>query len=125
MKRLWAGSLLLIFLLGASCLNARILESKIDDLLFQTQRSRSYVDQSDYETAAETLESAIDQWRETERFAHIFTRHTETDNVSDAFAELLAYLREKNDGYDGVYEKLVFHLNSLNRLEHLHPDTLF
>ena len=58
-------------------------------------------------------------------YAHIVLRQGEIDAVSDAFFELLKDLRAGEGEADTAYLSLLYHLDSIGRMDHLRLSSVF
>ncbi len=123
-KEMLALSLLLA-LIGAAVWNLiflhRMTESIRDDIL----SSREYAAAGDYSDAVGKLDAALDIWLSSESYTHIFIRHSEIDGTTDAFYELKAALLSCDDGYAGAYEKLEYHIDSIEGMEQFTLGSIF
>ena len=90
--------------------------SKIIQKSFTVNRS----DGGDFSAAEAALDTAIEHWIAANAYTHIFIRHPEIDSTSDAFYELKELLAEQNaDGFPSAFDKLKYHLNSIDKMEHI------
>ena len=76
--------------------------------------------------ASAELEAAERVWHAAEHFTHVFLRHPELDGISDAFFTL----RQGLDAGDGIelaaaYDLLRYHLECVDRMEHVSPGSVF
>ena len=122
MKReLVALSLLVLLCVGAG-LNVRALDTLTGELLSALTLSETQACSGDYAAARETLERALERWLSADGYTHIFLRHSEIDAVSDSFYDLRSALEAgegEGEGLRSLYEKLQYHLDSIDRIEHL------
>ena len=120
MKReLVALSLLVLLCVGAG-LNVRALDTLTGELLSALTLSETQACSGDYAAARETLDRALERWLSADGYTHIFLRHSEIDAVSDSFYDLRSELEAgEGEGLRSLYEKLQYHLDSIDRIEHL------
>ena len=99
--------------------NIRTLDALIEGVETHVCRSSAALACGDSKLAASELETAMERWRGAEGYTHIFIRHSEIDAVWDAFFELNAALRGAQEADESLYLDLLYHLDSLARMEEL------
>lgn len=120
MKREWICGALLMGLLLLSLLNIAHLDRLTGELERELAAAAAYAEAGDYPAAEKALESAISRWKNADSYTHIFIRHPEIDGTSDALFELKELLLEQNaEGLPAGFEKVFYHLDSIDEMEHL------
>ena len=126
MKKSLAAAAALLLLLGAALWNIRYVDSITDRMIQAAERSRTLLLQNAPADAAKALEEAAELWIGAEGYSHIFLRHAEVDAISDAFFELLSMLESEDPrGADAAFERLEYHLRSLDKMEHITWQSVF
>ena len=124
-KEVWAFALLLL-MLGAALLNVWYLDNKTEELLDLLSKSQEYYQMGYFEPAEEYLDQAIKIWMDSDGYTHIAIRHSEVDSATDAFYDLQSAVQEhENSNAAGAYEKVVAHLTSIARMEHVTLGSIF
>ena len=120
MKREWIALGLLLLLLAASLGNILLLDRLVDGLEHEIALSESAFERGAYGEAGRSLGAAAEHWQKIKGYTHIFIRHTEIDSVSDAFFELKQTVAQKDGAaFPAAREKLLYHLRSIDEMEHL------
>ena len=125
MKKAAAAMALMAFMIGASVWNIRYINSFTDTLIGQIELSRSMWAAGDAPAAQEALESALDRWFAAEAYTHVFIRHAEVNDVTDAFYDVFAALNSDDSAADSQYDRLEAHLRSINDMEHVTVKSVF
>ena len=81
--------------------------------------------QEDYEAALAALREGRQVWQASSVYAQIFFRHPDLDSLQEAFAALEQLLRQEDRAWPAALELLRYHLQTLNRMEHVSPGTVF
>lgn len=122
-ERIAAGLLALLLLL--SLVNIACLDRLIGALELEIDRAETLAESGDFAAAETALDAAIAHWRAADAYTHIFIRHPEIDSTSDAFFELRQLLAEENaEGFPSAFEKLRYHLDSIDGMEHIRPGSI-
>ena len=120
MKREWVAGALLVLLFLASLVNIACLDRLIAAIEEDIGRAQQLAEGGDFSAAEEALDTAIAHWIAANSYTHIFIRHPEIDSTSDAFYELKELLAEENaEGFPSAFDKLNYHLNSIDEMEHI------
>ena len=120
MKKEWIAAALLALLFAASLVNIACLDRLIGRIEAETDRSKALAAGGDFPAAEAALDEAVELWIAANSYTHIFIRHPEIDSTSDAFYELKELLAEQNaDGFPSAFDKLKYHLNSIDKMEHI------
>lgn len=119
MKRELAAAALLLALLGASVANLLYYDALTDRIETDLEFSAAAVRVNDFTTARKAYNQAEQRWLEAKGFTHVFIRHPELDDTSDAFFDLRQLLDEENrEACAAAFEKLLYHLNNIDGMEH-------
>ena len=116
-RELAAGALLLLLMAGAWW-NIRAVDTLTGDILAGLDISQAAEEQGDHLTAQAALAKALNRWLEADSYTHIFIRHAEIDSTADAFYELQAQLLAGEGDSSAAFDKLRYHLDSIQRMEH-------
>ena len=120
MKREWIAGALLLLLFLAALVNIACLDRLIGQIEAEVGHAQALAESGNFDAAEEALDTAIEQWIAANSYTHIFIRHPEIDSTSDAFYELKELITEENaDGFPSAFEKLKYHLNSIDEMEHI------
>lgn len=120
MKREIIASALLVLLCIGAWMNVRTLDALVGDMANDLSLSAQAAREGQTALADERLNAALDRWLKADGYTHVFIRHAEIDAISDAFYELRGQLLSgEADGLDALYGKLLYHLDSIDRIEHL------
>ena len=120
MKRELAAAGVLILLLALSLVNLGRLDSLIDAMSGHVERSAAEAENGRYESAAAELDAAIELWLGARGYTHIFIRHSEIDALSDELFSLRYELEKEEPAGRRAYLSLLYHLESMERMDHLH-----
>lgn len=116
-RELAAGALLALLIAGAWW-NIHAVDTLTGDILAGLDASQAAEEQGDHSGAQEALEAALNRWLEADSYTHIFIRHAEIDSTADAFYELQSQLFSGEGDSRAAYDKLRYHLDSIQRMEH-------
>ena len=120
MKKEWIAAGLLALLFTAALINIACLDRLIGRIGEDVARARILAESGDFPAAETALDTAIEHWVAANAYTHIFIRHPEIDSTSDAFFELKELLTEENaEGFPSAFDKLRYHLNSIDEMEHI------
>ncbi|MBR3293616.1 MAG: DUF4363 family protein [Oscillospiraceae bacterium] len=120
MTREIAAGLVLALLLAASLGNIAHLDKLIGQIEEDLLQSEAYAEAGDYDAALDALDQALQCWLAADGYTHVFIRHPEIDSSSDAFYELRQLLSERNaEGIPSAFQKLRYHLHSIDEMEHV------
>ena len=125
MKRGLIAAGLLILLFALLLANLHALDTLIDALETLVCRSSAALRAGDVQVAASEAEAAMKLWQSSADYAHIVLRQDEIDTVSDAFFDLLETLRSGEGEADTAYLSLLYHLDSITRMDHLRLSSVF
>lgn len=125
MKREVLAAALLFLTLALLLVNIHALEGLVGELEEHVCRSSAALARGDRELAVSELEAAMTLWQSAESYTHVFVRHSEIDAVSDAFFELNAALRGGDEADDALYLALLYHLDSIEKMDELRLGSIF
>lgn len=125
-KREYAAVFVLTAMILLSMWNLNKIDSLTDSIIVLMSKSQTYADNLDSRAALRALNEGLELWLESDGYTHIFIRHSEIDSTTDAFYEL----KESLMGTDAIstrsaYEKLRYHLESIDRMEHVSLGSIF
>ena len=118
MKRELAAGALLLLLMAGAWWNIRAVDRLTGELLAGLDASQAADEQGDHLAAQAALDKALNRWLEADSYTHIFIRHAEIDSTADAFYELQAQLLTGEGNSSAAFDKLRYHLDSIQRMEH-------
>ena len=124
MKRGLIAAGLLILLFALLLANIHALDELLGGVETRLCRSSAAFSAGNAQLAASEAEAAMELWQSAADYAHIMLRQGEIDAVSDAFFELLTELRS-GDGDETAYLALLYHLDSIARMDHLRLSSIF
>ena len=126
MKREQAAIALLLLLLAIALWNVRHADFLTDQLEENLLRSERALSRGDRDMALTALDNALNLWLRSRGYTGVFFRHPDVDATSDAFYELQQLLLQRDtDGAEAAYERLRYHLDMLDAMEHLSWGTVF
>ncbi len=126
MKRELTAVVLLLALLVASLINLRYYDALTGRIEAELTRSESAAERGEFDAALEAYERAESLWLGARRYTSIFLRHPEVDSTSDAFFDLKELLIEgKSEECAAAFDKLCYHLECLNSMEHVGLGSVF
>ena len=116
-RELAAGALLLLLVAGAWW-NIHAVDTLTGDILAGLDASQEAEEQGRHPDAQAALDKALNRWLEADSYTHIFIRHAEIDSTADAFYELQSQLLSGEGDSSAAFDKLRYHLDSIQRMEH-------
>ncbi len=120
MRREYTAMIILAILMLGAWLNLRHMDSLTERIEAKLELSQKAAEQGSMDISEKALLDALDMWLGADGYTHIFIRHSEIDAISDSFYELYnALLSGETDALTPAYEKLIYHLESVNDIEHL------
>lgn len=118
MNRELAAGTLLVLLIAGAWWNIRAVDALTGDILAGLDASQAAEEQGNHLGAQAALDKALERWLEADSYTHIFIRHSEIDSTADAFYELQSQLLSGEGDSSAAYDKLRYHLDSIQRMEH-------
>ena len=126
MKKAVIALVLLGLLAGVSLYNIRYLDRFTSRMEAQVQRSRACWVLGDTSGAIRELSLALADWYGSESYTHVFIRHSEVNDVTDAFYDVFAALSGEDAASAGSqYDRLIAHLDSIDTMEHITVKSVF
>lgn len=126
MKREHGAVLLLLALILIAAWNVRHADFMTDQIGETLIRSERAAQRGDYDLALENVRSALQLWRNASSYTGVFLRHADIDGVTDAFYELVSLLQQREQAaLPSGFARLRYHLRTLDRMEHISPETVF
>ena len=125
MKREAGALALLLTLLLLSAWNLRRVDFLTDAIGRNLDRAELALERGDGNNALVAFESAEKLWHSSHVYTGVFLRHPDLDSVSDAFFELRQLLQNDPGAAPAAFDKLRYHLETLNKMEHLSLATVF
>ena len=124
-KELCTGVTLLLLLLAAFW-NLIYLNNLMDQISEHIEYSLLYCSLEDYNAAYTETNKALDIWKNAESYTHVFIRHSDIDNFSDIFFDILSAIQNR-DKYDAqqMLNKLQHCADSIVRMEMISPGSVF
>ncbi len=120
MRREYTAMIILAILMLGAWLNLRHMDSLTERIEAKLELSQKAAEQGSMDISEKALLDALDMWLGADGYTHIFIRHSEIDAISDSFYDLYdALLSGETDALTPAYEKLIYHLESVNDIEHL------
>lgn len=120
MRRECTAMIILTLLMLGAWLNLRHMDSLTERIEAKLELSQKAAEQGSMDISEKALLDALDMWLGADGYTHIFIRHSEIDAISDSFYDLYdALLSGETDALAPAYEKLIYHLESVNDIEHL------
>lgn len=126
MSKYLAAALILALLLAGSLLNARHVDRLTETLSARADEISALAERGELETALSAAEEAEALWRKADVYTSVVVRHSESDAVADAFADLFTALYGGDAAeVRGAARKLQAHLREIARMEHIRFGTVF
>lgn len=119
-KRDYIAVGVLAFLLALSAYNLASIDKLTNNIGIALSKSQSAAEKLDFKAARKYLNEGLEIWLDADEYTHIFLRHPEIDSTADAFYELeQILLQEDLTACGAAFDKLRYHLNSIDGMEHL------
>ena len=118
MKRELAAGALLLLLMAGAWWNIHAVDTLTGEIMGNLDASQAAGEQGDHLAAQSALDFPLNRCLEADSYTHIFIRHAEIDSTADAFYELQAQLLSGEGDSSAAYDKLRYHLDSIQRMEH-------
>lgn len=107
-------------------LNIRASEKIVSSLMSEVDAAYAQLKSGDSESAAETLDKAIEHWLTLDGYTHIFIRHSEINSTTEAFFQFRSDIGSGDaDAADGSYGLLSETLRSIMTMEQISLGSIF
>ena len=90
MKKELIAAVLLAVIFAGVMLNIRASEKIVSSLMSEVDAAYAQLKSGDSESAAETLDKAIEHWLTLDGYTHIFIRHSEINSTTEGSYGLLS-----------------------------------
>ena len=126
MKRCLLALTLFALLTALSLWDLRMVDSLTNSICECIELSLHCTKEGDGEAARAAMDCALRLWEEGEGYTHIFLRHSEVDSAADCLFELHgAILEQEEEQCAALAELAVYHLRSLQSMEHPRLGSVF
>lgn len=126
MKKEIMAVLMLAVMLVTSLINIRSIEKLTNEISDIVSQSAEAAKKEDWLNAEVNIRRAETMWNEKDGYTHIVLRHTEIDTVSDALYDLIKAIYENSSETAAAEaEKVLYHLDSISRMEQLRLGSIF
>lgn len=96
MKREYVALVVILSILGFSIFNARYVKEKTTQFQSELYVAQLTCQGGDQEKALQATAISLGNWLKWHKYAHIMLRHSEVDDVTDSYYELLDALENSN-----------------------------
>ena len=126
MKKELIAAALLLSLMTLAVINLIYLKHFTSKLIGLTDEAFSYVSVGKWEEAKKKAEEAERLWSGKDAYTHIAIRHSEINEASEAFYELLGEVyKEYSGGAKGAWLSLRSNIKSIYEMEKLSLKSIF
>lgn len=126
MKKELIAAVLLAVIFAGVMLNIRASEKIVSSLMGEVDAAYAQLKSGDSESAAETLDKAIEHWLTLDGYTHIFIRHSEINSTTEAFFQFRSDIGSGDaDAVDGSYGLLSETLRSIMTMEQISLGSIF
>lgn len=126
MKKELIAAVLLAVIFAGVMLNIRASERIVSSLMSEVDAAYAQLKGGDNESAAETLDKAIEHWLTLDGYTHIFIRHSEINSTTEAFFQFRSDIGSGYaDAADGSYGLLSETLRSIMTMEQISLGSIF
>lgn len=119
MRRLIASILLVAALAGSAAAHVWYLSQQTQSISQQLQQAHKKVERGDWDGAYTLTQQAWEQWEGQMLYLHTTLHHEDIDQVSTAFRETLAILKQQEQPgeYVAANARILYHLELLLEAE--------
>ena len=126
MKKELIAAVLLAVIFAGVMLNIRASERIVSSLMSEVDAAYAQLKSGNSESAAETLDKAIEQWLTLDGYTHIFIRHSEINSTTEAFFQFRSDIGSGDaDAAEGSYGLLSETLRSIMTMEQISLGSIF
>lgn len=126
MKKELIAAVLLAVIFAGVMLNIRASEKIVSSLMSEVDAAYVQLKSGDSESAAETLDKAIEHWLTLDGYTHIFIRHSEINSTTEAFFQFRSDIGSGDaDTAEGSYGLLSETLRSIMTMEQISLGSIF
>lgn len=119
MKKEIFAIITILLLIVASLINIFHLNRLIDSMSTHINAAIFALNVGDISIAESELNNALKIWLNSNKYTHVFIRHTEIDAITDAYFDALAAIKSKNNSAITLMEQTKYHLESILSIEKL------
>ena len=119
MKKEIFAIITILLLIVASLINIFHLNRLIDSMSTHINAAIFALNVGDISIAESELNNALKIWLNSNKYTHVFIRHTEIDAITDAYFDALAAIKSKNNSAITLMEQIKYHLESILSIEKL------
>lgn len=120
MKREWIALGIILAILSFSIFNANYVAQKTELFRSDLHAAQDYYDSGDRQQAASKVTDSLLGWLRWHKYAHIMLRHSEVDNVTDSYYDLLSALEDSEEKVtDAAFDKVTQKLHNISDMEQM------
>lgn len=120
MKREFVALAVILAILTASIVNGHYVERKTTEFSEDLRVAQQLYDSGAQEKAVSKVADSLDDWLEWKRYAHIMLRHSEVDNVTEAYYDLLSEVENSEEKVPAAsFKKVEQLLKNVSTMEQL------
>ena len=126
MKKELIAAVLLAVIFAGVLLNIRASEKIVSSLMSEVDAAYAQLKSGDSESAAETLDKAIEHWLTLDGYTHIFIRHSEINSTTEDFFQFRSDIGSGDaDAAEVSYGLLSETLRSIMTMEQISLGSIF
>ena len=126
MKRELAALALLLALMAGAIWNVHTIDALTDGIRQDTLLAQQAAARGDYPTAEQHLRQGMQRFEDAAPYTQIFIRHAEINSCMDAFFDYAATLQaQESEAAMAACEKLLYHLECIDEMEHPKLGSIF
>lgn len=120
MKREWIALGVILAILAFSIFNAKYVAHKTADFRSDLQTAQEDYIGGDRKEAASHITNSIADWLSWHKYANIMLRHSEVDEVTDSYYDLLAALEDSGQEVPAAaFDKVTQKLRNISNMEQM------
>lgn len=120
MKREFVALAIILAILTASIVNEHYVERKTAEFSDDIRIARQLYDDGEQEKTVSKVAESLGDWLEWKRYAHIMLRHSEVDNVTEAYYDLLSEVENNEEkAHAASFGKVEQLLKNISEMEQL------